>query len=80
MSSVYDSENNSGINTSLYFAETSGKVRFSVGGNYVSKDFDNNDLGINFQTNYTDFSSNVNYRILNPTKFRIKLRCSANSS
>jgi hypothetical protein len=77
MSSIYDSKSKSGYNTSLYFAETSGKVRFSVGGNYVSNDFDNNDLGINFQTNYSTVSSNVNYRILNPTKvfntFRINL-------
>uniref|UniRef100_UPI00404AF353 DUF5916 domain-containing protein n=1 Tax=Flavobacterium sp. TaxID=239 RepID=UPI00404AF353 len=77
MSSIYDFKNKNGINTSLYFAETSGKVRFSAGGNYVSNDFDNNDLGINFQTNYTDFSSNANYRILNPTKlfntFRVNL-------
>ena len=79
MSSIYDVENKSGFNTSLYFAETSGKVRFSAGGNYVSKDFDNNDLGINFQTNYTDFSSNANYRILNPTKFFNTFRINLNA-
>ncbi len=79
MSSVYDSENKNGINTSIYIAETSGKVRFSLGANYVSKDFDNNDLGINFQTNYTDFSSNVNYRILNPTKLFNTFRINLNS-
>lgn len=79
MSSIYDSKNKSGLNTSLFFAETSGKVRFSLGGNYVSKDFDNNDLGINFQTNYTDFSSNVNYRILNPTNYFNSLRINLNS-
>lgn len=79
MSSIYDSENKSGLNTSLYFAETSGKVRFSLGGNYVSKDFDNNDLGINFQTNYSALSSNVNYRILNPTKFFNTFRINLNS-
>lgn len=79
MSNVYDSKNKSGLNTSLYFAETSGKVRFSVGGNYVSKDFDNNDLGINFQTNYSALSSNVNYRILNPTKYFNTFRINLNS-
>lgn len=77
MSSIYDSENKSGYNTSLFFAETSGKVRFSIGGNYVSKEFDNNDLGINFLTNFSSVSGNVNYRILNPTKnfntFRVNL-------
>lgn len=79
MSSVYDATNYNGYNTSLYFAETSGKIRFSVGGNYVSKDFDNNDLGINFQTNYAAFSSNINYRILNPTKYFNTFRLNLNS-
>lgn len=79
MSSIYDSENKSGFNTSLNFAETSGKIRFSAGGNYVSNDFDNNDLGINFQTNYSSLSSNVNYRILNPTKLFNTFRINLNS-
>jgi hypothetical protein len=79
MSSIYDSENKNGLNTSLYFAETSGKIRFSLGGNYVSKDFDNNDLGINFQTNYSVLSSNANYRILNPTKLFNTFRLNLNS-
>lgn len=77
MSSLYELENTNGYNTSLYLGETSGKVRFSSGINYVSKDFDNNDLGINFQTNYTSWSGNANYRILNPNKtfntFRVDL-------
>lgn len=79
MSSIYDVENSSGYNTSLYLAETAGKVRFSTGVNYVSKDFDNNDLGINFQTNYTSWSSNANYRILNPTKLFNTFRVNLNS-
>lgn len=79
MSSIYDTENKNGFNTSLYFAETSGKVRFSIGGEYVSNDFDNNDLGINFQTNYASFYSNANYRILNPTKFFNTFRINLNS-
>ena len=43
----------------------------------LSKDFDNNDLGINFETNYYAIYGNANYRILNPTKhfnsFRVNL-------
>ncbi|RAR71448.1 DUF5916 domain-containing protein [Flavobacterium aciduliphilum] len=57
-----------GINSSLYFAETSGKYRYGFGEQYISKDFDNNDLGINFQTHYHAFFGNGSYRILNPTK------------
>ncbi|WP_320815360.1 DUF5916 domain-containing protein [Flavobacterium sp.] len=79
MSSIYDFENKSGYNTSLNFAETSGKIRYSVGGNYVSKDYDNNDLGINFQTNYTSLFSNASYRILNPTKVFNSFRINYNS-
>jgi hypothetical protein len=57
-----------GINTTLNFAETSGKYRYNVGTNLVTKDFDNNDLGINFETNYYSFNGFTSYRILSPTK------------
>ena len=79
MSSIYDTQNYNGYNTSLYLAETAGKVRFSTGVNYVSKEFDNNDLGINFLTNYTAWSSNANYRILNPSKWFNTFRVNLNS-
>jgi hypothetical protein len=35
----------------------------------MTKDFDNNDLGINFETNYYSLYGNASYRILNPTKY-----------
>lgn len=57
-----------GYNTSLNFAETSGKYRYGIGGKYVSKDFDSNDLGILFQTHFYAFSGDASYRILNPNK------------
>lgn len=57
-----------GINTSIYLGETSGKFRYGIGGKYVSKDFDNNDLGINFQSHFHGFMTEWSYRILNPTK------------
>jgi hypothetical protein len=52
----------------LNFAETSGQYRYNVGADMVTKDFDSNDLGINFETNYYTFYGNNSYRILNPTK------------
>jgi len=61
-------DDKTGYNTSMYFGETSGKYRYSFGGNYVSKDYDSNDLGINFITHYHSLSGNANYRILNPNK------------
>lgn len=64
----YDTlKDKNGINTSLYIGETSGKIRYSVRGEYISKEFDNNDLGINFQTNYHGIYANLNYRLLKPT-------------
>ena len=57
-----------GYNTSLNFSETSGKYRFGGGAQYVSTNWDNNDLGINFQTHYHSIYTNASYRILNPTK------------
>jgi hypothetical protein len=74
---VNDLEDKKGIYSSLNFGETSGKYRYSLGADIITKDFDNNDLGINFETNYYSFYGNTNYRILNPTKhfnsFRVNL-------
>lgn len=61
-------EQKNGVSTNLYLAETSGNYRYSISGEYISKEYDNNDLGVNFQTNYHTFSGNINYRTLNPTK------------
>ena len=63
-----DTDDKKGVNTSLNFAETSGKYRYSFGGTYISKDFDNNDLGINFLTHFHSIYANASYRILNPNK------------
>ena len=78
-SSVYDQINKSGISSSIYLAETSGKIRYSLGADYVSKEYDNNDLGINFLTNYYDVFSSASYRILNPTKYFNSFRVNLNS-
>jgi hypothetical protein len=58
-----------GINSQLNFSETSGKFRHGVGADIMTKDYDNNDLGINFETNYYSIYGNSSYRILNPTKY-----------
>lgn len=63
-----DLDNYSGFSTALSLGETSGKFRYSARGSYVSKDYDNNDLGINFLTNYHTAEGYGSYRILNPTK------------
>ncbi len=63
-----DLENKNGYNTSLHFAKNSGKYRYGFGGQYVSDDFDNNDLGINFTTHYHSIYGNASYRLLKPSK------------
>ncbi|WP_333695306.1 DUF5916 domain-containing protein [Flavobacterium sp.] len=78
MSSVYDTQNKTGYTTYFNLAKTFGKYRYSVATKYITKDFDNNDLGINFITNYINFYSNFNYRILNPTKNYNSFRINAN--
>jgi hypothetical protein len=67
-SNINDIQNKNGIYTTLSFAETSGNYRYNMGTDFVSKDFDSNDLGIIFLTNYYSFYGSANYRILNPTK------------
>lgn len=62
-------EDKKGINSQLNFSETSGKFRSGIGADITTKDFDNNDLGINFETNFYSFYGNTSYRILNPTKY-----------
>ena len=77
MSSVYDTSNYNGISSSINMGETSGNFRYNIGADYISKDYDINDLGINFQTNFYDVFGNASYRILKPTKvfnsFRVNL-------
>ncbi|MBP6556822.1 MAG: carbohydrate binding family 9 domain-containing protein [Flavobacterium sp.] len=64
----FDIEDKKGFNSSLSLGETKGKYRYNIIGKYVSEDFDNNDLGINFRTHYHSFTANSSYRILNPNK------------
>ena len=57
-----------GINTTLGFAKKGGNWRYSAGANYVSDEYDSNDLGILFINNYHGGYGNLSYRILNPTR------------
>ncbi|MFQ3173024.1 MAG: hypothetical protein ACI8W0_000105 [Flavobacterium sp.] len=67
-STVNDIEDYNGIKTSLNFAKTSGKYRYNFSGKYISKNYDVNDLGIIFYTNYHSAFAGGSYRIVNPTK------------
>lgn len=61
-------ENKKGYSSSINIGETSGKFQYGAGAEYISKEFDKDDMGIQFQSNYHSFYSNGSYRILNPTK------------
>ncbi len=61
-------EDYSGYKTEIGFAKTSGRYRYEFSGKYVSKNYDVNDLGINFYSNYHNIYGNGSYRIVNPTE------------
>jgi hypothetical protein len=63
-----NSETKKGYSSSIYFGETSGKFRFGGGGEYVSANFDKDDLGIQFQDHYHAINGNASFRILKPNK------------
>lgn len=65
---INDIEKKNGYSSYIQAGKTSGKVRYNLSSYYVSKDFDINDMGIIFTTNYYNFNGNFSYRILNPTK------------
>lgn len=61
-------EDYNGYKTALNFEKTSGRYRYLFSGKYISENYDINDLGIVFYTNYHSALANGSYRILNPTK------------
>jgi Domain of unknown function (DUF5916)/Carbohydrate family 9 binding domain-like len=65
---VNNQEIKEGFRGFIEFNKTSGKYRFGFGSDLLSKNFDINDLGIVFQTNYYTGYGNFSYRILQPTK------------
>ncbi|MFV8371111.1 DUF5916 domain-containing protein [Flavobacterium sp. LB2P74] len=67
-STINTAEDYDGYKAELNFRKTSGKYRYLLSGKYVSKNYDVNDLGINFYTNYHNAYANGSYRIVNPTK------------
>ena len=66
-STVNTFEDYDGYKTALNFEKTSGKVRYEISGKYISEDYDVNDLGLIYYTNYHGGYANASYRILNPT-------------
>ena len=78
-SQIHDFNNSNGFSSSLNFGRTFSKHRYNFRGSYTSKDYNINDLGINFITNFHSLQGNYNYRILNPTKVFNTLRFNADA-
>ena len=67
-STINDAEDTNGYSSYISAGKTSGKYRYSLSTTYISEDYDINDMGIIFTTNYHTLNGNFSYRILNPTK------------
>jgi hypothetical protein len=67
-STINTSQDYDGYKAELNFRKTSGKYRYVFSGKYISKNYDVNDLGIIFYTNYHNAYASGSYRIVNPTK------------
>lgn len=67
-SAINDVEDYDGYKTALNFAKTSGRYRYLFSAKYLSENYDINDLGIIFYTNYHAAYGEASYRIVNPTK------------
>lgn len=63
-----DNVDQKGINTSIQVGKRGGVWRYNAGAQYISDDYDSNDLGIIYMTNYHSVYGNLGYRILNPNK------------
>ena len=57
-----------GLSTSLGLGKNSGKYRWSVSHELADKDYDINDMGIQFRNNYSNFSADFSYQIFEPTE------------
>ncbi len=65
---VNNSTINRGFSNTLFFEKTEGKYRYSLGGDYLSKDYNIDDLGFLNQVNYYSANASASYRLLNPNK------------
>jgi len=58
----------SGFSTMLNIGKTFGRHRYNISSEYISKDYNINDLGINFERNFHSIDGNYNFRTLTSTK------------
>ncbi|MCX7549737.1 DUF5916 domain-containing protein [Xanthomarina sp. F2636L] len=65
--------NESGFNTQFEIGKISGNYQYSIGHELADKNYDINDLGINFRNNYSNFTADFSYEIFEPVGNLISL-------
>ena len=60
--------NKNGLSTNVEFSKVSGKYRYSIEHDLADRNFDKNDMGIQFRNNYNNIYVDGSYRIFEPTK------------
>ena len=65
---VMDDGTKFGNKSQFGFGKVSGKHRFDINANFVTKNWDINDLGFSTTTNIANYNAWYGYRILQPTK------------
>ena len=63
---VDSTENKRGYDVQMDFDRITGKFRYGYRFKIVSDDFDNNDLGLNFRTNYIEHYATADYNVNDP--------------
>ncbi len=70
--------NQTGFSSEVEFNKVSGKYRYGVEYSMADRNYNINDMGIQFRNNYSNFSSYFSYRIFEPTEklnnFRFSFR------
>lgn len=69
--------NEAGVSTRLAFGKNSGQYRWLFENSLADKNFNNNDIGLQFRNNFNNFRAGGSYEIFEPTKrhnnFKIEL-------
>ena len=68
LSNVRDAQTKIGYAATLFLKKISGKIQYEIGHWESDKKFDINDLGYQSFNNYSNYYSEVSYRIFEPTK------------
>ena len=66
LSDIGDSQN--GYSSKIEIGKISGNFQYGIEHELVNRTYDINDLGINFQNNYSHFTGKFSYEIFKPTK------------